>query len=180
MQTSTYQPEYCEFAAAFPEQPIIGRRCKTEDPTTCYDLVSFTKVFGLSSTVRVEVICNPSSEEMFNQFTVERLKQTVSAMTQGTVIEAQHIQVREEESFMQAGLVGKGRAGMDETIYVAQLWSGKNSIMAVEAELIGQQLDEADKLFAGLLKSIGYAGLKSSNPETEAASPESDKKPQSE
>ena len=159
MTTNIYKPDYCEFVAAFPEEPLKGRRCETDDPNTCYDLVSFTKVFGLSSTVRVEVICNPSTPELHEQFTVEAMKETVNAMTQGSVIEAHQVQVREEETYRQAGLVGKGRAGMDETIYVAQLWSAPNSVMAVEAEIIGEQMTEADQLFAGILKSIGYQGL---------------------
>ncbi len=172
MTTNTYKPDYCEFVASFPEEPLKGRRCESDDPTTCYDLVSFTKVFGLSSTVRVEVICNPSSPELHEQFTVEAMKETVRAMTQGSVIEAHQVQVRDEGTYRQAGLVGKGRAGMDETIYVSQLWSGPNSVMAVEAELVGEQLAEADQLFAGILKSIGYQGLTPKNGEQPAGTPE--------
>jgi peptidoglycan hydrolase CwlO-like protein len=45
---------------------------------------------------------------------------------------------------------------MGDTIFVAQLWVGKKSIMAVEAEMMGEQTPEADDLFASILKTIGY------------------------
>lgn len=152
----TYSPDYCEFIASFPDEPLKGRRCETDSEDSCYDLVSYTKVFDLSSTVRVEVICNPSDEETYKGLTEEAMKKTVRAMTKGSVIEAYEVQTRQAENYRQAGLVGKGRSGMDDTIYISQLWAGKKSLMAVEAELIGQPREDADRLFAGILKNIGY------------------------
>ncbi|MCB1682742.1 MAG: hypothetical protein KDI65_12520 [Alphaproteobacteria bacterium] len=158
MDNRVYKPDYCDFYAAFPSEPLKGRRCETDDDSKCYDLVSFTKVFGLSSTVRIDIICNPGSEELYQQYTPDVMKKTVSAMMQGNAQESYEPQVREEENYRQAGTIGQGRAGMGDSIYIAQLWIGKHSIMAVEAELMGEQTEEADSLFASILKTIGYQG----------------------
>ena len=45
--------------------------------------------------------------------------------------------------------------GRTSTIYIAQLWIGKKSAFSVEAEVIGEGVDDADKLFSDILRSIG-------------------------
>lgn len=152
----TYAPQYCDFTALFPEQPVIRRQC--EDPAnqeTCFQIVSFTKVFDMSSTVRAEIICNPSTNEMYDYFEPDVMEKTVRAMTKETVIEAFRVDTVVEDDYRQTGLVGKGRKGMDDSIYIAQLWIAKNSIMSVEAELSGEPNEQADKLFAEVLGNIG-------------------------
>lgn len=155
--TRVYAPDYCDFSATFPEEPYITNQC--EDPNnkdTCFNLISYTKVYGLSSTVRAEIICNPGSPELFEKFSTEVMEATVREMTQETVSEAYEVKSREEEQYRHASLFGKGQKGLDETIYIAQLWVSKNSVMSVEAEMIGAQDDEADALFANILSNIGH------------------------
>ncbi len=156
LENRLYKPDYCDFFAEFPTEPLKGRRCETDDESECYDLVSYTKVFGLSSTVRVDIICNPADEKLFSEYTPEVMKKTVIAMTEGNVQESYEPQVHEEKNYRLAGMIGRGRAGMGDTIFVAQLWVGRKSVMAVEAELMGEQTTEADELFASILKTIGY------------------------
>ena len=155
--TRTYAPDYCDFSATFPEEPYIINQC--EDPNnkdTCYNLISYTKVFGLSSTVRAEIICNPGSPELFEKFSTGVMEATVREMTKDTVSQTFEVKSREEEEYRHTSLFGKGRKGLQDTIYIAQLWASKNSIMSVEAEMIGQQSDEADALFANILGNIGH------------------------
>ncbi len=152
----TYAPEYCDFTALFPEAPVIRRQCEDpENQETCFQIVSFTKVLEMSSTVRAEIICNPSTTEMYNYFEPEIMEKTVRAMTQQTVIEAFRVDTVVKDQYRQTGLVGKGRKGMDDSIYIAQLWVSENSIMSVEAELSGVQNAQADELFAEVLGNIG-------------------------
>lgn len=157
MDTKSYSPEYCQFSAVFPEEPFLSQRC--EDPKNkdnCYDLVSYTKVFDMASTVRVEIICNPATAEMYKYFNPKVMETTVRAMTKGVVIEAYEVNSRQEEEYRQTSLLGKGRKGLDDSIYIAQLWAGNTSIMSVEAEMSGAQNDEADKVFAKILSNIGF------------------------
>src|SRR5262245_14578121 len=56
---STYSPDYCEFAVTFPGDPYTTRRCDDENKNKCYDLISYTQVFDMASTVNFRVICNP-------------------------------------------------------------------------------------------------------------------------
>lgn len=175
-----YKPEYCDFFAEFPTEPLKGRRCESDDESKCYDLVSFTKVFGLSSTVRVDIICNPADEKLFTEYTPEVMKKTVIAMTEGNVQESYEPQVHEEKNYRLAGMIGRGRAGMGDTIFVAQLWVGRKSVMAVEAELMGEQSPEADELFASILKTIGYNESPEEKAEREKAEKEAAEKQKAE
>lgn len=154
-----YSPDYCDFTASYPEQPLMNKHC--EDPTkpeTCFALSSYTRVFELSSTVRVDVICNPATPAMFEHFTPEVMEKTVRAMTKDSIIEEYKVSGNEKEGYRQTGLVAQGRKGLDKTLYIAQLWVSDSSIMSVEAELSGEQRPEADQLFAKILGNIGYIG----------------------
>lgn len=168
LDTKSYSPDYCDFSATLPEEPYISKRCEDDSKEeTCFNLISYTKVFDMASTVKIEIICNPSDPKMYEQLTEETMETTVRAMTKETVIEAYEVNSRDETVYRQSGLVGKGRVGMDESIYIAQLWSSPKSLMSVEAQIIGAQMDESDKMFAAILKSIGYVGEHKSEKDSE-------------
>ncbi|MGN7438898.1 MAG: hypothetical protein ACTHOO_09680 [Alcanivorax sp.] len=153
----SYSPEYCDFTAAFPEQPMETHHCETpDDPSTCFNLLTYTHTFGLSSSVRIELVCNPVTPEMYDHFTAENMQATVRAMTKDSVVEELNVTNRDTDHFRQTTLVASGRQGLDETIYIAQLWIAQNSIMSVEAEMMGEQTTEADHLFANILRNIGH------------------------
>lgn len=157
LDSKKYSPDYCEFTANFPEEPLVNNFCeKEDDPSTCYNLISYTKVLEMASTINVEIICNPATPEMFAEFTPQIMEDTVRKMTEGNILETLNINTREEEGYRQTGLIGRGRKGLDDTIYLSQLWVSEQSIMSVEAEMSGVQTEEADKLFADILRSIGY------------------------
>jgi hypothetical protein len=165
-----YQPEYCDFTAAFPEEPILSTVCeKEDDPQTCFELASYTKVFEMTTTVGVKVICNPANKEMFEYFTAEVMENTVRKMTEGSVVETFNVDSTEKEGYRLTGLIGQGKKGLDKTLFIAQLWISENSIMSVEAEISGDTLAEADALFAGLLNHVGYT--KEIIPETPKEAP---------
>ncbi len=151
----TYSPDFCEFEITFPEDPYSIRRCEDEEKTQCYDLISYTQVYGMDSTVNFRVICNPVSQELYEQYSPEVMELTLKAMTKNSVVEQFDSSFREEPEYKQAGLVGEGHVGRTPTIYIAQLWIGKQSALSVEAELIGNALPDADALFSDVLKSVG-------------------------
>lgn len=162
LDEKTYKPPYCDFTASFPDEPYAQRRCEGDTDDTCYNLVSYNKVFdNMDSSIRVEIICNPSSAEMYKQFDDDAMKTTVKAMSRDSVIESYEINSREDENgkFRQAALLGKGRVGVKDSIYIAQLWSSPVSMMSVEAEMAGESIPEADAMFAEILRSIGYLGV---------------------
>ncbi|MGH1377657.1 MAG: hypothetical protein ACRBB3_02435 [Alphaproteobacteria bacterium] len=156
LETPKYSPNYCQFTANFPDEPYKTQRCEGDTMDTCFDLISYTKVFDLSTSITVEIICNPSTPKMYEEFTPQVMEKTVRAMTEDSVIEAYEIKGTQEKEYRQTGLLGRGRKGVSDTIYIAQLWIADNSIMSVEAELIGEQSDESDAVFAQILRGIGY------------------------
>ncbi len=153
---STYAPDFCEFSVTFPEAPYKTRRCEDEAKAKCYDQISYTKVFALSSTVNFRVICNPIGEEVKEKYNAEVMKSTLRAMTSRSAVQTFETSFREEERYKQAGLVGSGLVGKTPTLYIAQLWIGNRSALSVEAELIGEAADDADALFSEILRSVGY------------------------
>lgn len=155
-----YSPDYCEFAITFPEDPYTSRRCEDDERTKCYDVVSFTQVHDLSSTINFRVICNPVDADLYKDYSAKVMETTLRAMTKQSVVEEYNSSFREEDGYKQAGLVGSGHVGRQDTIYIAQLWIGKQSAFSVEAELIGNPNEAIDKLFGDILKTARYTGIK--------------------
>lgn len=153
-----YSPEHCEFSVTFPSEPHQENRCEDESREKCYNLVSYTQVFDMAATVGVHVICNPATEDLYNNYSGAVMEATVRAMTEKSVVKTFDTSFREEDGYKQAGLVGEGKTGMIPTVYIAQLWIGKKSVMSVEAEMTGEAYEEADKLFSTILKSVHYKG----------------------
>ena len=156
----TYSPDHCEFAITFPEDPYPARRCEDAEKTKCYDVVSYTRVQDLSSTINFRVICNPVDASVYNDYSAEVMQATLRAMTKQSVVQEYNSRFREEDGYKQAGLVGEGRVGRQGRIYIAQLWVGKQSALSVEAELIGAASEDTDRVFSEILKSAQYTGIK--------------------
>lgn len=171
---STYSPDTCEFTITFPDEPYTSRRCDKEDKDKCYNLVSYTQVYGLDSTVNFRVICNPVDESVYEAYSPEVMEATLRAMTKQSVVETHNSSFREAKGYRykQAGLVGEGHAGRTPMIYIAQLWIGEKSALSVEAELIGEELNEADRLFGDILKTIGHKGEMKKNAPKKEPKPE--------
>lgn len=172
----TYSPDFCEFAVTFPSAPYTAQRCDDVDKEKCYNLVSYTQVYALTSTVNFRIICNPINKEVAKQFTPEVMKTTLHAMTRDSVVKEFDTSFSDQEQYKQAGLVGEGKVGRTSTIYLAQLWIGEQSALSVEAELIGDVHPESDKIFSDVLKSIHFSGDKGAKTDKkEKKKPEPDK-----
>jgi len=154
--SNTYSPEYCEFSVTFPSEPYKARRCEGEGKDRCYDLISYTQVYEMASTVNFRVICNPVGQELKDAYSPEVMKATLKAMTKQSVVKEFNTTFREEDNYKQAGLVGEGLSGRTPTIYIAQLWIGAKSALSVEAELIGEPMEDADTLLRDVLRSVGH------------------------
>lgn len=179
-EPSTYSPDFCEFTATFPEEPYTSRKCEDDTENRCYDLVSYTQVFDLDTTVNFRVICNKISEEVHANYSGQIMEATLKAMTEDTVVKTFNTSFREEENFKQAGLVGEGKVGRTPTIYIAQLWIGKKSALSVQAELIGDSAEAADQLFSDVLRSIGPKTNKDEETVKDEKSAEDEKETQAE
>jgi hypothetical protein len=154
---ATYSPPHCEFAVTFPSAPYTSRRCDDEnDSNKCYDLISFTQVYDMESTVNFRVTCNPIDTSVYEYYSAEVMEATLRAMTNRSVVKTFDTSFRTEDGFKQAGLVGEGKSGTLPTIYIAQLWIGRGSAFSVEAEMIGESHEKADILLSEILKSVHY------------------------
>ncbi len=153
---STYSPDFCEFSVTFPAEPYITERCDDDTPDKCYHQVSFTKVYDMESTVNFRIICSPIDESVHDHYSAEVMEATLRAMTKHSIVKTFDTSFRTEEGYKQAGLVGEGKSGALPTVYLAQLWIGKQSAFSVEAEMIGEPHEKADALFRDVLRSAHF------------------------
>lgn len=170
----TYSPDYCEFSVTFPDEPYKTRRCEDDEKTRCYEQTSYTQVYESGSTVNFRIICNPTDETLYNAYSAKIMEETVRAMTKDSVIKEYNSDFREEDGYKQAGLAGQGKVGRMPMIYIAQLWIGKQSVFSVEAELIGEANQAADKLYTDILKTIHYSGIKEQKAPAKTPAPQND------
>tara|TARA_X000001036_G_C20676820_1_gene804495 strand:+ start:311 stop:904 length:594 start_codon:yes stop_codon:yes gene_type:complete len=149
-----YAPDFCDFEVTFPDEPDTKEQCNDKDQ--CYDRLSFTKVYGITASVNFRFICNPISESVYDDYGEKIMMTTLRSMTLRTVAKELNGTFREDDKFKQAAIVGEGIVGRTPMIYIAQMWIGKNSAMTVEAELIGDEHQDAEKLFTDILRTIHH------------------------
>jgi hypothetical protein len=161
-----YAPEFCGFEVTFPDSPSSTRKCD-ENGGKCYDLVRYTKTFGLDASVNFQIICNPVDEAVYNRYSAEVMEATLKAMTDKSVIKTFETDSRDDNGYKQSNLIGEGLKGVTPTLFIAQLWIDKQSAFSVEAELMGEAHEEADQLFSDILKSIHVKTVKKPSPDEE-------------
>ena len=116
--------------------------------------MQFTQTFGLDATIDFKVICNPISEDIRAKYSDEVIGATLETMTEEHVVQRFETNIHEGDGFKLAGIVGRGQKGMMETMYLAQLWIGDKSAMSLQAEMSGENSEEADKMFTNILQSV--------------------------
>lgn len=149
----TYSPAPCEFEVTFPAPPLETKRCD-QNLKNCYDQASFSEHYSTTSRVVVRALCNAVSADSLAHYDEAVMRSTVSAMARAKGIKHSENSYRTEGLYKQAGLVGQGTSGDAPRIFIAQLWIGETSSLAIEAELVGENNDEADALFSEILKSV--------------------------
>lgn len=148
-----YSPDFCDFEITFPEKPSESRRCPPAS-NECYRMMSYVMVYDLATTVEVSANCAPSTAASYDRYDEPVIKAALSGMANRTEIKNVEINAQEIDGTRQGSLLGTGTYGKQSKIYNAQLLVGKNSIMTIEAELIGAEHPEADETFSDILKSI--------------------------
>ena len=64
------------------------------------------------------------------------------------------INTSEKDGARQGSLLASTKRGLQNALYNAQLWVGQNSIMTLEARLIGPSHVQADQTFGDILSSV--------------------------
>ncbi len=152
VKSSTFGPDFCDFEITFPEPPMNSKKCVGEDE--CYDVQSYTMVYDLSTTVDVTVTCNPSTPTNYNRYSENVMKAAMAGMIVERNLSDHEAQFEQYETTKNASITGTGKTGAQDKIYVGQLWVGQNSIFTVQAELVGDEHEVADKSFRDVLASI--------------------------
>lgn len=176
-----YSPDNCEFTITLPSEPLMGKKCNPDDPTQCHEVLSFTKVFDVSASLTVDVICNPAEEGMYERYSGDVMKTTLIAMAGRGKLEEYETGFNEQPQAKLANLLGYGKKGDQDLIYNGQLWIGKKSVFSLEAEIVGEYVTGADEMFAKILQSVTYKNGQAAPAAPEASEPQDvDKKEENE
>lgn len=162
-----YAPDYCDFEVTFPEKPQSMEKCLPG--SGCFELSSYTMVYDLQSTVDVSVTCNPSTSANYERYTNNVMKAALAGMVDERDLSEHDTSFSQEKEYRSAAISGVGKTGAQDKIYTGQLWVGKNSVFTIQAELVGQSQETADKSFRDILQSIKYKGGKQLPPKPKAA-----------
>lgn len=171
-----YAPDDCEFKMVFPDEPYAARRCHQKMQDKCDLVTGYTQVFGVDATINFYVTCKPAEPHFRENFTPDIIRTTLLARPGVSSLEAYDISYSENDLATMSALLGAGPTpnGQDVMIYVTQIWVGDGSVLSLEGELIGDGVDEADKLFGKILGSLRHKDWK-----PEEASPAEDSNAQS-
>jgi hypothetical protein len=160
-QGSVYSPEGCEFQVTFPEQPYNTQHCDPiEKGKNCSDMTSFTKVYGIDSTVTYNVSCTATDGDMYGKYDDNVMRTTLQGMTRTLNLDTSQTGFMPLKEAKMAVLLGSGKTenGQDDLIYTAQLWIGHKSVFTLEGQLRGKYQPDADRLFAEILKTAKLKG----------------------
>lgn len=179
----TYSPDGCEFEITLPGEPFSTRRCHDEMPDKCALMTGYTQVFNLDATVNFYVSCKPDNTGLRKQFTPDLMRTSLLARPDVQQLQVYDISYNDTKEALMGALFGAGqsKSGGDEMIYVTQLWIGDNSVMTFEGEMIGQDIPEAEEMFAKVMASLhvktAAAGEEKPEPEESAKKEDAEPKP---
>ena len=152
--TYRYAPEKCGFEITLPEAPYTVKKCEKSNGENCYTLSTFTQVYSMDTSLRMDITCSPISKTIAQRYSDKVMKQTLEAMTDKSLINIGETFSRSTDRYKQATLLGEGIQGRTPTLFMAQLWIDETSAFAIKAEIVGEALTEADSVFSDILRSI--------------------------
>ncbi|MDB5491080.1 MAG: hypothetical protein JWO78_929 [Micavibrio sp.] len=162
----TYAPDGCEFNVTFPEAPADSKACDSANPKDCHLVSTYTKIYDVSTGMRINVTCAPAQPGMMEKYSGEVMQYTLGAMAREH-IDRDQAQTAFEDlgTAKQAVLMAtKKQEDGSESVYMSELWIGKKSVLTLEGEMTGPPNQDADTLFARIMKSV--------RPQAEAKTPE--------
>ncbi len=154
-----YAPDDCEFRMVLPGTPEQVKRCAADNPNKCNTSTSFTHVFDMSASVNVTVTCLPAAPGMYEKYSGPVMQQTLATVSKNK-LDKYETGYQQYDVAKQATVLGTGKTGASDMVYIAQLWIGHHSMFTVEGSMIGDQRDDADKMFTDILKSIRHKDWK--------------------
>tara|TARA_Y100000590_G_scaffold470137_1_gene662238 strand:+ start:12512 stop:13108 length:597 start_codon:yes stop_codon:yes gene_type:complete len=163
-----YAPDKCGFELTLPEAPYTVKKCEKDNGKDCYTLSTFTQVYSMNTSLRMDITCSPISKTIAQRYTDDIMKQTLEAMTDKSLIKIGETFSRSTDRYKQATLLGEGLQGRTPTLFMAQLWIDESSAFAVKAEIVGEALTEADTVFSEILRSIKPIDLTEENDQAAA------------
>lgn len=134
----TYSPDNCEFSITFPEKPFIQTKC-TEDKgqKTCTDVVTYTKVANVDSSINFRVTCDTGDATELKKYTPAIMEETLKQMMKTISLEPYNIYSDDKDGYKQAMSLSVGEKNNQLILYSGQIRIGKTSIFTLESQIIG-------------------------------------------
>lgn len=162
-QTSMYNSDFCDFYAEFPDQVELSRKCvPSNDNKTeiCGEIIRFVKNFNNGSSIDVKLSCNKIDKETYDRFSKDEILFTLESLIRANdKIKNYGMSYSDFMVSKRAYSLASGEVGLSQMINILYLWVGENSLMSMDAKLIGKGSDEADNFFAEITKSVKNKAL---------------------
>jgi hypothetical protein len=150
-----YAPKDCEFRITYPEAPSTASACNPDNPKQCHQVSTFTKIYAMDTSIRINTTCNAAEPGMLEKYSGEVMKFTLQTMAKDNTDDYQ-TGFNDHGIAKQAVLLGnKKMPDGTERLYMAQIWIGKTSVFTIEGEVMaGTEANETDIVFGNIFKSI--------------------------
>lgn len=148
----TYGPENCEFQITFPEKPFIEKKCG-QSVTDCAEVATYTKAVGANSSTNFRVTCNSLSPDEIQKYTTAVVEETLKQLVKSNNLIPYDSQSSDKDGYKSSSTISLSFRDDKAVIYNAQIWMGKKSMFTLEAEMIGEDNDEIQSIFASILRN---------------------------
>lgn len=160
----TFTSPGCDFRITFPEKPQISQNCVPQDKREgmddakpgkdyCHRILDFTHVFNAAVTLRTRVTCAPAPDKALETYSGKEMEKTLEKMITSEDLQQFQTQHKDYGDYRHASLTG--RTDTEESrLVIAQLWMSRNSILTLEAGMVGPQSHQADMMLAKMLRSL--------------------------
>lgn len=154
-----YQSETCDFTLELPEGVEVTRQCsplEEGEDETCVEQLRYTKTVQGNASIHIDLSCNSIGQIPYDNYNKEKMLFTAESylLSQGNTLDDYELRYIGHENSKRVLVFGSGKSGLSDMIYFGHVWLGRNSLMSMNARIIGAGNELADNVFKSILVSL--------------------------
>lgn len=155
-----YDSAICDFTMELPEEVIIDEDCSKGDDgeeKDCIERFSYTKTIEGSTSIHINFACNNHDINPYDNYNREKMIFTAESFTISQVaLDSYNTHFVEHENSKRVYVVGDGKSGLTNMLYIGNVWLGKSSLMSFSAKLVGSSSEATDTLFKTIVATVQH------------------------
>lgn len=158
-QGYTYNSDTCDFTLDLPETVNVQRQCSVLDEDgneTCVERLAYTKTVESSTTIQIDLSCNGLGDVVYDNYNKDKMLFTAESylISQANTLDDYELRYIEHENSKRVLVFGSGKSGLSDMIYFGHIWLGRNSLLSMNAKIVGSGNVLADNVFKSILVSL--------------------------